>query len=1234
MRYLLGSCLFFFLTIPGYAQQLKFNTFTTRDGLSNNSVYDIISDKDGMLWIGTWDGLNSFDGHTFTVYKHDLEDNSSIAGNVISAFVKDEHQNIWMLTDNKAVSRYLGDGRFQNYYFDHNIRELITDDNNTIRVCSDSSCFKLKDGKFVEIPFYSPGEDYQTTNLKNMLWAQFPGVTIKDILKDENGNIWYATREKGLFILPNTSENIYNNQFVNYTYDPYSEYSFKSNDIEKLYEDRFNNIWLAHKDGGISMVYKGSQNINTIFPHPQRFPHLPNETIRAITKDHNSSIWLGYYTRGLYYYSEEAGCYLHYPIEETRTTPDWGRIRSLHTASDGSLWAGTYAGLIHITGKTYELLSAEDHKDFPNNRNYAFLETEDSLWIACWGGLALYNKNKSSFAYFPGREKLDKYHFRQLVKDGNRIALASENHGMVLLNIRTGETEEINLNAGLTGNSVYYIYTDPETGYYWIATLGGITVYDLSNRIVIRRITEENGLPSHMVYSLLPNRDALWVSTTKGIASIDKRDFSINTFPPQEGWQGAEFSEGSYYQDNKGMLYFGGIHGLNYFQPEAMTLQLPEPKLKIKIDHKENYTESYTKTYSDNSLHAELIPVSFSKRKTTVFYQLEGYDKNWIPLNDTAIHYDHLQPGSYRLLVRKGDDANASISSVITLTIAPPFYKTPWFFILLIVVVLSIVLIYSYRKHRISIGNQRKLEEKIQQRTRTIEDQKDTLIRINEDLDRKNREVSDQKDQLLRYYQQLKDKDFEIEKFKTFILSEFKPPIHHILNQLETIKLSPSVKDQLSEQVDILLRTLEEWKYLDQVEELGDIRKVPVKLKDFAEGLTPQLSGSKTRLEIRFSGQEKEKMILMDSLRFKLLIRYITTDLLKYIEKEHRLFVEVSLQTRQILVSLSTQSNMVTMNWENISLFSPYYRAFQSLIRDMEGELHLNPKNTTLQITIQLPVTYADTEQGEDTRILWKHLNTKKHLPKDKKNVLVHCAAYDMAIAQQLLDDKNINLIFEDDAANLQTALKQLEIHGFVIYDLPFSHDLIRSLRQKDKYLPGIYISERLNLNFREHLIELGIDSVINLPTRKHFIIKTLHSLLRKGEAYQREKNRFPMLASHEGEEMMTPHEKLAQKGLDLIQQQLGNPSFNVEQLIADLEISRAKCYRVFKEVFNQAPSEVIHELRLQKSSYLLQKKSLNISEISFECGFNDPKYFSKAFKKRYGHNPRQYRNQKESQAN
>src|SRR5690606_27848492 len=98
--------------------------------------------------------------------------------------------------------------------------------------------------------------------------------------------------------------------------------------------------------------------------------------------------------------------------------------------------------------------------------------------------------------------------------------------------------------------------------------------------------------------------------------------------------------------------------------------------------------------------------------------------------------------------------------------------------------------------------------------------------------------------------------------------------------------------------------------------------------------------------------------------------------------------------------------------------------------------------------------------------------------------------------------------------------------------------------------------------------------------------------------------------------------------------QQLSDPSFNLEELIADLEISRAKCYRVFKEVFQQAPSKVIQELRLQKSSYLLQKKGLNISEVSFECGFNDPKHFSKAFKKKYGYNPRQYRNQKETREN
>ncbi|MGS0526135.1 helix-turn-helix domain-containing protein [Zobellia nedashkovskayae] len=88
----------------------------------------------------------------------------------------------------------------------------------------------------------------------------------------------------------------------------------------------------------------------------------------------------------------------------------------------------------------------------------------------------------------------------------------------------------------------------------------------------------------------------------------------------------------------------------------------------------------------------------------------------------------------------------------------------------------------------------------------------------------------------------------------------------------------------------------------------------------------------------------------------------------------------------------------------------------------------------------------------------------------------------------------------------------------------------------------------------------------------------------------------------------------------------LNNPSFNVQKLQEALFVSKIKCYRAFKEVLQQSPSDVIIKLRLQKAEYLLKNHTLNISEISMECGFNDPKYFSRLFKKNFECSPKEYR--------
>lgn len=104
---------------------MKFKTITTKEGLSNNSVNDLVSDKYGQLWIATWDGLNLYNGTTIKVFKHDVEDTTSLSGNVITQLLKDRKERIWINTDNKSVSLYLGDGKFRQFTFEKSPLSLV-----------------------------------------------------------------------------------------------------------------------------------------------------------------------------------------------------------------------------------------------------------------------------------------------------------------------------------------------------------------------------------------------------------------------------------------------------------------------------------------------------------------------------------------------------------------------------------------------------------------------------------------------------------------------------------------------------------------------------------------------------------------------------------------------------------------------------------------------------------------------------------------------------------------------------------------------------------------------------------------------------------------------------------------------------------------------------------------------------------------------------------------------------
>lgn len=1223
--------LFFLFTLYSFGQQIKFENFTTNQGLSNNSVVDIESDQDGGLWIATWDGLNYFDGYNFKIFKNNFRNPKTISSNYITKLKKDKSGKIWILTKEGNVNCYIGHEEFEEFKFKTTPKNLYLSQKGNIVVETDKEYYEYQNKSFVETTVNNVRKT-DFTNLKNVLLQKYPQLKINDVLKDKSGNIWFATRENGLYIITNE------NKIEHLTADLYAPYSFKNNEIEALHLDDFGNVWLGQKDGGLSMAFSGSEKINSIVPHPLKEPNLPDETIRAITKDNTGKIWLGYYTRGLYCYNDKSQVFEKFKIAKASSHPDWERVRSLFTSSDGNIWAGTYGGILRISGNQCTSYETANSEGVSIKRCYSIIEDQNKqLWMGCWGGLAKFNLQTGKFENFKGQELLSKFHIRNVKKDNQNLILSTENSGVVVFNLKTNALKKISTKNGILGNSIYSVFVDKELDNYWIASLGGVTVFNKKNGVV-KNITEVEGLPSHMVYGLIETGDRVWISTTKGIASIDKKNYRVTSYNPDYGWQAPEFSEGAYYQDSKGNLFFGGVEGLNYFNPATIRNSNSKAKIKLKIDGIENSQASIEKSFSNNRLEIEVIPILFPRNnKAAIYYKLEGRDEKWILLPaNKKIEYSNLSSGEYNFFIKQGKDGKPE-PVFFSLQIGKAFYESILFYMLLSGFILIMCIVVVYVKNKASLAQQKYLEELVAARTSVIENQKKEMEAVNEELDEKNKKILEQKEKLLILHSNLKKENFEIEKFKTFMLSEFQEPISKIIKISSSFKRDTETHRDLILQSGKLVKLISEWNYLEHVKDLGPVKKSATSLFPILRNNVEKLKKELQQNTVNFNCEidNSDCFASVDILRLKLAMQYFFNDLSKYSDKESNLDITITYEGNFITIKAVSDSIILRDNWYNITHYSPYFQALKVLLQDLEGEL-IPFSGEDFQIEMRIPIEIVNPDSNFKETISWKNFNYPDQFATDKKCLLVFGDSYNNPAAIQVLDSENFNLIFENSVSNLNAVMKQIDVSALILYQTEFSKKLIDFLKSnRDNShirIPMIYISEDINYELNEQLLEIGIETHIQLPASASFVRKKIDSLINQNIEPLREhkiqEKIFEILT--EDNEHVTANERLLRRALEIIKEQLQNPSFNVEMLVEELGISRVKCYRIFKETLNQSPSDILMSLRLQKAEVLLKTKRLNISEISFECGYNDPKYFGRSFKKYFGKTPKEFKEFKE----
>lgn len=721
-------------------------------GPLSNNISVIYEDRSGALWIGAWGGgLSRMDSSAkeFIHYRHDPADSSSLIFPNLGAVLEDSFGDLWVGTWNglarmkkedragKIFTRYYSNSKDPHALPYEKIWSLLEDPTRPgdilIGTYGGGVCkFERETGYFTRPQFEQKNPDIAG------------GSLITGMLEDNAGLLWIGAYDGGIKIFDPAK-----NSILQYRNHPHNPVSLSSDEVLCLYRDRAGAIWVGTGSGIAFHDQRGEK-----FFHYRYIPNNPqsisHNKVRAIYEDSEGGLWVGTKGGGLNYRKPGSTRFIHYlhnPADPYSISED--RVTCILERKNGEIWAGTEDGglnrLDRAAGKFFRYRRQENRPaSLSNNSIMSLLEDRaGNFWIGTsGGGLNRYNPSGNSFIQYPSDPEnpnsLSGSHVWSLFEDRRGyLWIGTWGRGLNRLDPRNNRIVHylysLADSTSLNNNTVWSLAEDSR-GNLWVGTWGGgLNLYD-REKDKFYHITEQDGLPNNAVYGILADSSGcLWISTNKGIARLCwasdsgeggfsgnpaelKRGLVIKNFDISDGLQSNEFNQGAYCKGKSGMMYFGGINGLNAFYPGSIRENSFLPPLVItafKVFEKpvSPYQaivtgEPLTFPYNENYFSFEYAALDFTAPgKNRYAYMLEGLDENWVFTGTRRfVSYTHLEPGEYVFRV-KGTNSDGLWNEEglsLRLIITPPYWATWWFRLLALAMVsLLVYSLYRYRLNRL-----------------------------------------------------------------------------------------------------------------------------------------------------------------------------------------------------------------------------------------------------------------------------------------------------------------------------------------------------------------------------------------------------------------------------------------------------------------------------------------------------------------------------------------------------
>jgi len=323
-----------------FAQNKDFRRLTISDGLSHDNVYTIIQDQTGFMWLGTQNGLDKYNGYSFTSFFHDPQDSCSLVSANFGKLMEDSKGRIWLCTYRGGLS-----------------------------------CFTPSENKIVHFSH----DEIDSKSLSSNL--------VRDIAEDVNGGIWVATSRGGLHLFSEDEMN-----FTRFHHAENNDNTIADNDAITVVADKKGFVWVGTSNG-LSRVDINTLKINTYRYEAGNPLSLGLSSIQSLFVDSNNTLWVGTKGAGAYKFTPSDDSFL--PLSALAETPidlDKTRIQSITQSADGRVWFGTYTkGLVSYDLKIHKLESyvndPDDLKSLGHNKvETIFEDRAGNLWVGTRGG--------------------------------------------------------------------------------------------------------------------------------------------------------------------------------------------------------------------------------------------------------------------------------------------------------------------------------------------------------------------------------------------------------------------------------------------------------------------------------------------------------------------------------------------------------------------------------------------------------------------------------------------------------------------------------------------------------------------------------------------------------------------------------------------------------------------------------------------------------------------------------